>query len=52
MVEKHASYIKSGSPNWQKGFGVLIVDGGKTYHHAVQMNPDCSFSYDGKVWTP
>jgi hypothetical protein len=52
MQEKHASYIKSGSPNWQKGFGVLIVSEGRTYHYAVQMKPDCSFSWDGKVFTP
>lgn len=52
MAEKHATYIKSGSPNWQKGFGILVVDGNTTYHHVVHMQPDCSFQYDGKVFKP
>jgi hypothetical protein len=52
MLEKHAAYIKTGSPNWQHGFGILIVNGGRTYHYAVNMNPDCSFTWDGKVWRP
>ncbi|MFF8831303.1 hypothetical protein [Streptomyces sp. NPDC015131] len=52
MHEKHATYIKSGSPNWQKGFGILVVDGGHTFHHVVHMRPDCSFTFDGKVWRP
>lgn len=52
MLEKHATYVKTGAPNWQKGFGILVVDGSKTYHHAVHMQPDCSFSWDGKIWKP
>jgi hypothetical protein len=52
MLEKHAAYIKSGSPNWQKGFGILIVSGGKTHHHVVTMQTDCSFMWDGKMWRP
>ncbi len=50
MLEKHAVYIRSGTPNWQKGFGILVVDGRKTYDQLVMMNPDSSFTYDGKVW--
>lgn len=52
MLEKSATYIKSSSPNWQKGFGLFVVDGGKTYDQLVMMQPDCSFTYDGKVWKP
>lgn len=52
MLEKHATYIKSGSPNWQKAFGILVVDGGKTYDQLVMMDKDNSFTYDGKVWRP
>ena len=52
MQEKHAAYIKSGSPNWQKGFGILVVDGGHTYHTAVHMRPDCSFTWEGHVFRP
>jgi metallophosphoesterase superfamily enzyme len=52
MLEKHATYVKSGAPNWQRGFGILIVDGNKTYHHVVHMHPDSSFTWDGKTWRP
>lgn len=50
MLEKYATYVKSGSPNWQKAFGVLIVEKGKTYDQLVMMNSDCSFTWGGKVW--
>lgn len=52
MLEKHATYIKSSAPNWQRGFGILVVDGNKTYHHLVHMQPDSSFIWDGKVFKP
>lgn len=52
MLEKHATYIKSSAPNWQKAFGAFLVDGRKTQDQLVMMNPDCSFTYDGKVWRP
>lgn len=52
MLEKHATYIKSGAPNWQKAFGLFVVDGGKTYPHLITMQPDCSFTFDGKVFRP
>lgn len=50
MLEKHATYIRSASPNWQKGFGILVVDKGRTYDQLVMMNADSSFTWDGKVW--
>lgn len=52
MLEKHATYIKSSAPNWQRAFGVFVVEKGKTYDQLVMMNPDCSFMFDGKVWKP
>lgn len=52
MLEKHATYIKSGSPNWQRGFGLLLVEGGKTYDQLVMMNPDSSFAWDGRIYKP
>jgi hypothetical protein len=50
MLEKHATYIKSGSPNWQRAFGLLVVEGRKTTDQLVMMNPDSSFSWDGRIW--
>lgn len=52
MLEKHATYIKSSAPNWQRAFGVFVVEKGKTYDQLIMMNPDCSFMFDGKLWRP
>lgn len=52
MLEKHATYIRSSAPNWQRAFGVFVVDGGRTYDHLVMMHPDCSFTWDGKIYKP
>lgn len=52
MLESSATYIKSGAPNWQKAFGVFVVDRGRTYDHLVMMHPDCSFTWDGKIYKP
>lgn len=35
MALKHATYVKSGTPNWRQAFGVLWVDGNKTYPELV-----------------
>ncbi len=52
MLEESATYIKSGAPNWQKAFGLLVVDRGQTYDHLVMMGPDCSFEWNGKIYRP
>lgn len=52
MVESAATYIKSKSPNWQQGLGVFLVDGRRTYDQLVILNPDRSFSYDGRIFKP
>lgn len=52
MLESSATYIKSGAPNWQKAFGILVVHEGRTYDQLVMMNPDSSFMWDGRIWTP
>lgn len=52
MVEAAATYIKSGAPNWQKAFGILVVDRGRTYEHLIMMDSDCSFEWGGKVYRP
>lgn len=52
MVESAATYIKSKAPNWQRGFGAFVVDGRKTYDQLVIMNPDRSFTYDGRIFRP
>ena len=52
MLESRATYIKSAAPNWQRAFGLFVVEGGKTYDQLVMMNPDCSFSWDGRIFRP
>lgn len=52
MLESSATYIKSGAPNWQKGFGVFVVERGVTHDHLVLMNPDSTFAWDGKIYRP
>lgn len=52
MLESSATYIKSGAPNWQKAFGLFVVDRGRTYDQLVMMTPDCQFTYDGRVYKP
>jgi hypothetical protein len=52
MLESAATYIPSAAPNWQKGAGILVVEGGKTYDQLVMMNPDCSFTWDGRIYKP
>ena len=52
MLEEYATYIKSGSPNWQHAFGLFVVDRGRTYDHLVMMQPDNSFTWDGRIWKP
>lgn len=52
MVEEAATYIKSGAPNWQKAFGILVVDRGRTYEHLIMMDSDCSFEWAGKTYRP
>ena len=52
MDEESATYIKSGAPNWQKAFGMLVVDRGRTYEHLIMMDSDCSFEWNGKTYRP
>lgn len=52
MLEEHATYIKSGAPNWQHAFGAFVVERGRTYDHLVMMTPDNEFAWDGKIWRP
>jgi hypothetical protein len=52
MLEASATYIKSAAPNWQKAFGVFVVDGRRTYEQLIMMTPDCRFTYDGRIYKP
>lgn len=52
MLEASATYIKSAAPNWQKAFGLFIVDGRRTYDQLIMMSPTCHFTYDGRVYKP
>lgn len=52
MLEESATYIRSGAPNWQKAFAVLVVDRGRTYEHLIMMDADCSFEWNGRIYRP
>lgn len=52
MLESAATYIKSAAPNWQKGFGLFLVEKGRTYDQLVIMTPGCQFAYDGRIYKP
>lgn len=52
MNEESATYIKHGSPNWQKGLGLFVVDRGRTYEHLIMMDSDNTFEWNGKVYRP
>ena len=52
MLESAATYIKSAAPNWQKAFGLFVVEKGKTYDQLVMMRPGCSFTWDGRIFRP
>lgn len=50
MDYSKALYIKGGMTNWQKGFGVLYVDGDKVTPVAVPIQRDGSFIFAGFKW--
>jgi hypothetical protein len=52
MLESAATYIKSSAPNWQKAFGLFVVEKGKTQDQLVMMHPDCSFTWEGRTYKP
>jgi len=52
MTEESATYIKHGSPNWQKGLGLFVVERGRTYEHLIMMDSDCSFEWNGRIYRP
>lgn len=52
MLEEKATYIKSAAPNWQKAFGLFVVDRGRTYDHLIMMDSDCSFAWNGRTYRP
>lgn len=52
MLEASATYIKSSAPNWQKAFGLFVVEGRQTYEQLIMMTPNCRFTYDGRIYKP
>lgn len=50
MSFKDISYIKGNMHTWQKGFGILTVDGNKVTPQLVPIHKDGTFTVDGKVW--
>lgn len=51
MDMRKATYLKGGYGNWQKGFGLLTVDGKHVTPHLVPMRADGSFLLDNRVWS-
>jgi hypothetical protein len=49
MDFRYANYIKAGLFTWNKGFGILHVDGNTVVPHLVPIVNN-SFIVDGKVW--
>lgn len=49
MDFKYAKYIKAGLFTWNKGFGILHVDGSNVHPHLVPIINN-SFTVDGKTW--
>jgi hypothetical protein len=45
-----AGYLGFGAANWQKGFGLLYVDGKNVTPVAVPIHNDGSFTIEGKVY--
>ncbi len=52
MLESSATYIRHGAPNWQRAFGLFVVERGQTYDHLIMMTPDCRFVWDGRLYKP
>lgn len=50
MDLKYATYVKS--PNWQKAFGVLYVEGKEVQPHLIAVANDNSFIFEGKKYRP
>jgi predicted phosphodiesterase len=49
MDMKQAQYLKGAAGNWQKGFGLLTVDGGHVKPELVLIDKG-RFTVDGNVW--
>lgn len=49
MNQKMAHYLKSGTGNWQQGFGLLTVDGRHVKAEAVPISAG-RFTVDGHTW--
>ncbi|CAM4519039.1 metallophosphoesterase [Nocardia ninae] len=45
-----AQYLKGASANWQKGFGILTVDGNHVRAEPIPITGK-KFTVDGRVWT-
>ena len=50
MDWNQAKYIKGGLFNWQKGFGILYIDGKTVTPVAIPIQQDGSFIVDGYKW--
>jgi len=48
MDVRKAGYLKNGPANWQKGFGILYVDGNKVTPQAIPVAADGTFIVEGQ----
>jgi hypothetical protein len=49
MNQKRAEYLKSGTGNWQMGFGLLTIDGQHVKPETVPVHRG-RFTVDGHTW--
>lgn len=52
MDMRQAHYLKTGTANWQQGFGILYVDGRKVTPVLVPIHADGSFTVEGVRYSP
>lgn len=50
MDLRKASYLMTGGANWQRGFGLLKVDGRNVTPQLIPIHKDGTFTVDGRVW--
>lgn len=50
MDQRRASYLLNGAANWQMGFSVIDVRGGRAYPYIVPMGKDGSFVFQGEAY--
>lgn len=50
MDIRKATYLKSGSANWQQGFAIIHIEGSRVYPELIPIQKDGSFMASGKLY--